>query len=111
MNKHLAVAFALSVITSAALPAQSRGTVTDFRMITEMAGGAPDTTVAHSISSGKKHRIEFTGALPASMNPLGQITGNVQLMNLADSEWTIDYLDTAKKTYFEVRLFEMMKAM
>lgn len=108
MNKHLAIVFALSAFASA-LPAQSRGTVTDFRMISEN-DGPPDTTFVHTISSGKKHRIEFTGALPVSMNPFGGSSGNVQLMTLADSEWTIDYIDTAKKTYFELRLFEMMKS-
>jgi hypothetical protein len=109
MNKQLAIASALFAVAGA-LPAQSRGTVTDFRMITEVNDGAPDTAVIHSISSGKKHRMEFTGALFGPLNPFAGGSGNVQLMTLADSEWTLDYLDTNKKTYFEFRVFEMMKA-
>lgn len=108
MNKKLAVLLALLAVAGS-LPAQSRATLTDFRLIAESNGGSPDTAIVHSISSGKKHRMEFTGELPGSMNPFGGLPGSVQLMTIADSEWTIDYLDPAKKTYFELRLFEMMK--
>jgi hypothetical protein len=101
--------FLLLLAFAPPLRAQTHAVVTDFRMITETNGGDPDTAIIHSISAGKKHRLESSGGSGASLFPLGQNAGKVQIMTLTDSAWTIDYLDSDAKTYIEVKPFEMMK--
>lgn len=101
----------VSLLFVVALPlcAQTSAIVTDFRMITEMNGGAPDTAIIHSIAAGNRQRLESKGNAPSSISPFGSIAGNVQIVTVADSDITMDYLNSDSKTYFEFKPLEMMK--
>ena len=90
------------------LGAQIPALRTESRMITQIGDNAPDTSIVRVISAGKRHRLEFIGHPPASMDPFsGKST--VQILSFADSEVTIDYVDDSAKTYIELKPLLMMK--
>lgn len=88
--------------------AQTRATITDSRVIVERWGAAPDTVIAHTIGSAGKHRTEYAGGRNPSF-PFGGKAGSVELMMVADSVMTLDFVDSSTKTYTELKPGGMMK--
>jgi hypothetical protein len=90
------------------LAAQTRGTITDSRMITERSGMPPDTSFSHTFAVGKKFRSEHqAGTRPGAI--LGNDSATIEIMTFSDSGMTMDFLNPVSKTYTEFQPGGLMK--
>lgn len=96
----------LILLPLAATRAQSLASVIETRLITETAGGKPDTLVMKSITSARRTRIDVSGS-GTHVRPWAGL-GTSQILIRSDSEYTITYLDSAKKTYWTVNMRSML---
>ncbi len=86
--------------------AQSLASVIETRLISQTGGGKPDTLVMKSTTSARRTRTDVSG--PGTRVPPWATAGTSQIMSSSDSDFTITYLDSAKKTYWTVNMRSML---